>query len=70
VAVGWGELHEQLHNMYSSSEVIRMIKSRRMRETGHVARITKTRKAYNISMKGIDHLEYLGVYGKIILNWV
>jgi hypothetical protein len=34
----WRKLHnEELHNLYSSSNVIRMIKSRRMRWAGHVA---------------------------------
>jgi hypothetical protein len=33
----WKELHnEELHNLYSSPSVIRMIKSRRMRWAGHV----------------------------------
>jgi hypothetical protein len=37
---GWRKLHnEELHNLYSSPSIIRMIKSRRMRWTGHVARI-------------------------------
>jgi hypothetical protein len=37
---GWRKLHnEELHNLYSSSSTVRMIKSRRMRWTGHVARI-------------------------------
>jgi hypothetical protein len=36
---GWRKLHnEELHNLYCSPSVIRMIKSRRMRWTGHVAR--------------------------------
>jgi hypothetical protein len=37
VTGGWGKLHnEELHNMYSPN-IIRMIKSRRMRWRGHVA---------------------------------
>jgi hypothetical protein len=37
---GWRKLHnEELHNLYSSPIIIRMIKSRRMRWTGYVARI-------------------------------
>jgi hypothetical protein len=37
---GWRKLHnEELHNLYSSPGIIRMIKSRRMRWAGHVARI-------------------------------
>jgi hypothetical protein len=38
VTGGWRKLHnEELHNLYSSPNIIRMIKSRRMRWTGHVA---------------------------------
>jgi hypothetical protein len=34
----WRKLHnEELHNLYSSRNIIRMIKSRRMRWAGHVA---------------------------------
>jgi hypothetical protein len=39
VTGGFRKLHnEKLHNLYSSPIIIRMIKSRRMRWTGHVAR--------------------------------
>jgi hypothetical protein len=35
---GWRKLHnEELHNLYSSRNIIRIIKSRRMRWAGHVA---------------------------------
>jgi hypothetical protein len=34
----WRKLHnEELHNMYSTPNIIRMIKSRGMRRAGHVA---------------------------------
>jgi hypothetical protein len=46
VTGGWRKLHEEVHNLYSSS--IRMIKSRRMRWAGHVARMGKKRNAYRI----------------------
>jgi hypothetical protein len=37
---GWRKLHnEELHNLYSSPSIIRMIKSKRMRWAGHVARM-------------------------------
>jgi hypothetical protein len=40
VTRGWRKLHnEELHNLYSSPSIIRMIKSRRMRRAGHVARM-------------------------------
>jgi hypothetical protein len=36
----WRKLHnEEFQNMYSSPSIIRMIKSRRMRWAGHVARM-------------------------------
>jgi hypothetical protein len=36
----WRKLHnEELHNLYSSRSIIRMIKSRRMRWAEHVARM-------------------------------
>jgi hypothetical protein len=40
VAGGWRKLHnEELHNLYSSPSIIRMLMSRRMRLAGHVARM-------------------------------
>jgi hypothetical protein len=37
---GWRKLYnKELHNLYSSPSIIRMIKSRRMRWAGHVARM-------------------------------
>jgi hypothetical protein len=45
----WKKLHnEELHNFYSSPNIIRMIKSRRIRWAGHVARMGETRNAYRI----------------------
>jgi hypothetical protein len=36
----WRKLHnEELHDLYSSSSIIRIMKARRMRWAGHVARI-------------------------------
>jgi hypothetical protein len=37
---GWRKLHnEELHNFYCSPSIVRIIKSRRMRWAGHVARM-------------------------------
>jgi hypothetical protein len=48
VTGGWRKLHnEELHNLYSSLSLIRMIKSRRMRWAGHAAYRGK-RNAYRI----------------------
>jgi hypothetical protein len=45
----WRKLHnEELHNLYSLPNIIRMIKPRRMRWVGHVARTGETRNAYRI----------------------
>jgi hypothetical protein len=45
----WRKLHnEELRNLYSSLSIIRIIKSRRMRWTGHVARMVETRNAYRL----------------------
>jgi hypothetical protein len=45
----WRKLHnEQLHDLYSSSSVIRIMKARRMRWAGHVARMGEKRKAYRL----------------------
>jgi hypothetical protein len=45
------KLHnEELHNLYSSPDIIRMIKSRKMRWVGHVACMGAIRNAYNIKV--------------------
>jgi hypothetical protein len=44
----WRKLHsEELHDLYSSPSIIRIIKSRRMRGAGHVARMGE-RNAYTL----------------------
>jgi hypothetical protein len=45
----WRKLHnEELHNLYSSPSIIRMIKLRRMSWAGHVVRMGTKRNAYRI----------------------
>jgi hypothetical protein len=49
VTGGWRKLHyEELHRLYTSPSKIRKIKSKKMRWTGHVARMGETRNAYRI----------------------
>jgi hypothetical protein len=49
VTGGWRKLHnEELHNLYSSPTIIRIIKSRRMRGAGHVARMGEKRNVYRL----------------------
>jgi hypothetical protein len=46
---GWRKLHnKELHGLYSSPIIVRVIKARRMRWAGHVARMGEVRDAYNI----------------------
>jgi hypothetical protein len=46
---GWKQLHnEELHNLYSSPNIIRMVTSRRMRWVGHVACIWAKLNVYRI----------------------
>jgi hypothetical protein len=47
----WRRLHnEELNDLYSSPNIIRVIKSSRMRWAGHVARMGEGRGAYRILM--------------------
>jgi hypothetical protein len=49
VTGGWRKLHnEDLHDLYSSPSIIRIIKSRVMRWTGHVARMGVKRNVYRL----------------------
>jgi hypothetical protein len=49
VTGGWRKLHnEDLHNLYPLASIIIMIKSKRMRWAGNVARMGEKRNAYSI----------------------
>jgi hypothetical protein len=49
VAGGWRRLHnEELHNLYASPNIIRVIKSRNVRWANHVARTGELINAYKI----------------------
>jgi hypothetical protein len=49
VTGGWRKLHnEELHDLYSSPSIIGIIKSWRMRWTGHVARRGEKRNVYSL----------------------
>jgi hypothetical protein len=57
----------------SSPNIIRVIKTRRLRWVGHVARMRERRGAYRAlvgNLRGGDHLEDSGVDGRIILKWI
>jgi hypothetical protein len=45
----WRKMHYgELHNLCSSSDIVRQIKSRRMRWAGHVARMGEHRNVYRV----------------------
>jgi hypothetical protein len=53
----WRKLHSgELHNFHSSPDIVRHIKSRRMRWAGHVVRMTEDRKLYR-SLVGMSEVK-------------
>jgi hypothetical protein len=59
--------------LYSSPDIIRQIKSRRMRWAVHVACMGEGRNVYRVSWespKGGVHLEDQGVDGRMGLEWI
>jgi hypothetical protein len=69
----WRKLHnEELHNLHSSPDIIRQIKSRRTRWAGHVARTGEGRNVYRVLVgkpEGEDHLKDQGVDGRMGSKW-
>jgi len=68
----WRRLHnEELNDLYSSPNIVRVIKSRRMRWDGHVARMGEERGVYRVLVgkpEGSNYWGDLGVDGWIILR--
>ena len=59
----WRRLHnEELHSVYRSTNIVRVISSRRLGWTGHVARMEEGWSTFNI-------LTGLCVDGRTILEW-
>jgi hypothetical protein len=52
--------YEELGNLYSSPNIVKMIKSRRMRWAGHVARIGEGRDVYRVVVGKLEGKRSLG----------
>jgi hypothetical protein len=70
----WRKLHnEELHDLYSSPNIIGIIKARRMRWAGPVARMGRRGMCIGCwweSQREGGHLEDQDVGGWIILGWI
>ena len=70
----WRKLHnEELNDLYSSPNIVRVIKSRRMRWDGHVARMGEDMGCIRSlwgNRRERDHWGDLGVDRWIILGWI
>ena len=65
--------NEELNDLYSSPNIVRVIKPRRMRWAGHVARMGEERGCIGSwwgNRRERDHWGDLGVDGWIIFGWI
>jgi hypothetical protein len=58
--------NDELHSLYSSPNIVRAIKSRRMRWEGHVARMGEGRGVYRVL---VGNLEVKGPLGRPRRKW-
>jgi hypothetical protein len=70
----WRKLHnEELNDLYSLPNVVRVVKSRRMRWAGHVSRIGEERWVHRVLVRkpeGKNHWGEPGENWRIILRWI
>ena len=64
----WRRLHNELHSLYCSPNIVRVIKSRRLRWAGHVARMKEGRRAFKV-LTGKPTGD-LGVGGRTLIEWI
>ena len=65
------KLHnEELNDLYSSSNIVRVIKSRRMRWAGHVVRMGERRDLHRMLVGKPEGKRPLGRPRRIILSWI
>jgi hypothetical protein len=70
----WRKLRSEVHNyLYSSPNIIRVMKSRRIRWAGHVGSVGRGEVHtgfWSGNSRERDHLEDPGIDGRIILRWI
>jgi len=70
----WRRQHnEELNDLYTTPNIVRVIKSRIMRWTGYVARVGEEKVVYRVLLRkpeGKNQWGDLGVDGCIILGWI
>jgi hypothetical protein len=70
----WRKLHnEELNDLYSLPNTLRVVKSRRMRWAGHVARMVEDRGVHRVLVRKPEGKRPLGdqdLDGRIILRWI
>jgi hypothetical protein len=68
------KLHnEEINDLYSSPNIVRAIKSRKMRWAEQVARVDERRGVFRVLVGNLRERDYLGdrgVDGRIILKWI
>jgi hypothetical protein len=73
VTGGWRKLHnEGFSDLFSLQNIVRVVKSRRMRWEGHVARVGQGRAVYRVLWRYVREREHWGdpdADGRIILRW-
>jgi hypothetical protein len=65
-----GLYNEKLYDLYCSPNVIRVIKSRRMRLATHVGETEVYKGFWWINLRKRGHLEDQVVDGRVILKWI
>jgi hypothetical protein len=69
----WRKLHnDELHSLYSSPNIFRVTKSRRMRWAGHVARMEEWRGVYRVFVgmpEGKRPLGRIRLGGRTTFRW-
>jgi hypothetical protein len=69
----WKKLHNEFNDLYSTPNIIRVTKSRKMRWAGHRACMGERRAVYRVLVgkpEERDYLENPGIDGSVILRWI